>query len=101
MPHPYSSVDTGEKPGDRPASMTRSIHVTSVSPLAKNSRSSAGVRLAARNRGDVRIAKYGSRRAKSSNWGSESVNTGRQECGRRSYSGSDRHGVMEAWDNVG
>src|SRR5687768_863950 len=74
-PHPYSRTDIGANCGDRPASMTASIHDTTASPLAKNSRSCPGVRLARRNLGSVRTAKYGSRAANASQRGSGLVNT--------------------------
>src|SRR4051812_2920300 len=59
-PQPNSSVDIGANCGASPASMTSSIHATSVSPLAKNCRSCSGVRFARRKRGSVMAEKYGS-----------------------------------------
>src|SRR3954471_15049103 len=61
IPQPYSRIVIGANSGTSAASITRSIHDTVVSPLAKNSRSRSGVRLAWRNRGAVSTAKCGSR----------------------------------------
>ena len=47
----------------------RASRTTTASPLAKNSRSCSGVRLARRNRGSVSTAKYGSRAANASQRG--------------------------------